>query len=296
MKRSSFIHALLGSALSVGLLVPWSADAALSSFNVCPALSPEVRAPAGVQVPKVCYSGFNCTIGMRGDWLDITNQVSFNRTPTTPSPPVSEWVKAEASIAARGDSIRASNSCVPVSQKDREGYVAVLLEEITTSGPATVTARRPAFNLNRTDADRVPVEVRDGTHFLHPIQRGDLTVRAGELRTIQLTGRGLQDVRVKPQPEPARMPSMVLQKNQQRVLPAVKRMADPSAAPPPPAEPVADAPRQRTTIVSKSYDRLSLQVTFLRSGTISLEDYLEFTVGDPAINRDLGWPSIQVTP
>ena len=32
---------------------------------------------------------------------------------------------------------------------------------------------------------------------------------------------------------------------------------------------------------------------FLRS---SLADYLEFTVGDPAINRDLGWPSIVVQP
>jgi hypothetical protein len=48
------------------------------------------------------------------------------------------------------------------------------------------------------------------------------------------------------------------------------------------------------SIVSKSYDRLSLQVNFDRQGTISLADYLEFTVGDPAINRDLGWPSIEV--
>lgn len=305
MKPTRLTHALLGSALSLGLLVPWSVHAALSDSKVCPALSPEVRAPAGVQVPEVCYSGFNCTVGMRGDWLDITNFVAMSFIPdqaTSAGPPPARtpqtpYASAEASIAARGTQIRALNTCVPVSQKDREGYVAVLLEEVKGSGRAGVLARRPALGVGRTDDDRVLIEVRDGTHFLHPIQRGDLTVRAGELKTIQLTGRGLQDVRVKPQPERAPPPSIVVQKNQPPVLPAVKRMTDPPAAPPPPpAEPVAEAPVQRTTIVSKTYDRLTLQVRFLRSGTIALDDYLEFTAGDPAINRDLGWPSIQVRP
>lgn len=288
MKSFRLIHVVLGSALSMAVLVPLPAQAALSDSKVCPKLSPEVSAPAGVQVPEVCYSGFNCTVGMRGDWLDITNSVRLTQgIPSAARVPVS----AEASIAARGDDIRASNSCVPVSQRDREGYVAVLLEEIKGAGGARVSAKRPAFAGIGTDSNIVDIEVRDGTHYLHPVQRAALTARVGEVKNIDLTGRGLQDLRIKLRPPTTTAIT---------VQPAATRKA---AA-------VANANLQRTatpqqllamqtptvSIVSKSYDRLSLKLNFDKQGTFSLADYLEFTVGDPAINRDLGWPSITVQP
>ncbi|MEP6906453.1 MAG: hypothetical protein ABI858_00505 [Pseudoxanthomonas sp.] len=289
MKISRLIHALLVGGLSMGLLLPWSAHAALSDSRVCPKLSPEISAPPGVQVPEVCYSGFNCTVGMRGDWLDITNKVGILYKSTPGSGEIA--LNAEVSIAARGDDIRASNACVPVSQRDREGYVAVLLEEIRGAGRAQVLASRPAFAGIGTDFNFVDIEVRDGTRYLHPVQRAALAARVGEVKTIELTGRGLQDLRIRIRPPTTTAITL---------KPAASRMA---AA-------VANANLQKTatpqqllaiqtptvSIISKSYDRLSLQVNFDRQGTISLADYLEFTVGDPAINRDLGWPSIVIRP
>ena len=175
---------MLGAALSMAMFSPSSAHAALSDSKVCPKLSPEVSAPPGVQAPEVCYSGFNCTVGMRGDWLDITNRVSMG---FTPGPITGQtYANAEASIAARGVEIRASNACVPVSQRDREGYVAVLLEEVKGAGKARVKASRPGLAGIGSDSDSVEIEVRDGTHYLHPVQRAALSARVGEVKTIDL--------------------------------------------------------------------------------------------------------------
>lgn len=289
MKRSRLIQVMLGGALSVAVLVPWSAQAALSDSKVCPKLSPEISAPAGVQIPEVCYSGFNCTVGMRGDWLDITNRVTMG--PTTVPTLQHAAANAEASIAARGTEIRASNACVPVSQRDREGYVAVLLEEIKGAGGARATAIRPGFAGIGTDFNSVDFEVRDGTHYLHPVQRAALGARVGEVKTIELTGRGLQDLRVRPRPAPTNTPAPAAKASVPRMASAIAGLRT-SMTP----QQLAALQMPAVSIVSKSYDRLSLQVNFDRQGTISLADYLEFTVGDPAINRDLGWPSIDVRP
>ena len=286
MKPSRLIHAALAAALSMAVLAPGSAQAALSDSKVCPKLSPEVSAPAGVQIPEVCYSGFNCTVGMRGDWLDITNEVRL--TPGIPSA-ARVQVSAESSIAARGDDIRASNSCVPVSQRDREGYVAVLLEEIKGAGGARVIAKRPAFAGIGTDSNIVDIEVRDGTHYLHPIQRAALTARVGEVKNIELTGRGLQDLRVRIRPPTANV--IAANPAASRMAASVANLRNTATQ-----QQLLSVQSLPVSIVSKSYDRLSLKVNFDRQGTLSLADYLEFTAGDPAINRDLGWPSIEVRP
>lgn len=289
MKPFRLIQAVLGGALSMVVLVPWTAYAALSDSKVCPKLSPEISAPPGVQVPEVCYSGFNCTVGMRGDWLDITNKVQIRGTF---DPTIGQMdANAKASIAARGDEIRASNACVPVSQKDREGYVAVLLEEVKGYGSARVTAFRPGLAGLGTDSNSVDIAVRDGTHYLHPVQGAALTARVGEVKTIDLTGRGLQDLRIKIRlpttagiaikPAATRMATVIANAN-------VRNTATPQQ--------LLAMQMPTVSIVSKSYDRLSLQVNFERQGIISLADYLEFTVGDPVINRDLGWPHIDVRP
>lgn len=287
MKNSRWMRTLL----AMSALIPWSAQAALSDSKVCPKLSPEVSAPAGVQVPEVCYSGFNCIVGMRGDWLDITNRVTMG--PTTVPTLQHAAANAEASIAARGTEIRASNACVPVSQRDREGYVAVLLEEVKGAGGARVAAIRPGFAGIGTDFNSVDFEVRDGTHFLHPVQRAALSARAGEAKTIELTGRGLQDLRARPRP-PATSPAATAP----TANPAIRRMAPAIAGVRSNLTPQQLAALQIpvVSIVSKTYDRVSVRVNFDRTGTVSLADYLEFAVGDPAINRDLGWPSIDVRP
>ena len=285
--RTRSTQTLLAVVLLALTLLPLSAHAALSDSRVCPKLSPEISVPAGVQIPEVCYSGFNCTVGMRGDWLDITNRVNMSNS----TPPTLEHAaaNAEASIAARGTEIRASNACVPVSQRDREGYVAVLLEELRGAGGARVTAYRPAFAGMGTDFNSVDIEVRDGTHYLHPVQRAALSARVGEVKTIDLTGRGLLDLRIKMRP-PTNNP-ITAKPITTRMPSAIAGVRSPATA-----QQMLAVQTLPVSIVSKSYDRLILQVSFDRQGRISLADYLEFTVGDPAINRDLGWPSIEVRP
>jgi len=285
--RARSIPTVLAVVLSALALLPWSAHAALSDSRVCPKLSPEISAPAGVRVPEVCYSGFNCTVGMRGDWLDITNRVTMG--PTTPPTPTHAAANAEASIAVRGTEIRASNACVPVSHRDREGYVAVLLEEVKGVGKARVTAIRPGFAGVGTDSNSVELEVRDGTHYLHPVQRAALGARVGEAKTIELTGRGLQDIRVKPRAA-ANVPAAP-RSGASRMPSTIANLRGPATV-----QQLLSLPAPAVSIVSRSYDRLSLQVNLDRQGTISLADYLEFSVGDPAINRDLGWPFIEVKP
>lgn len=297
MKPFRLIHAVLGGALSMAVLVPWTAHAAapLSGSKVCPRLDPEVVAPLGAQVPEVCYSGFNCMVGMRGDWLDITHLVEFKYLTGS----TSTIASALPSISERGNRIRASSSCVPVSQKDSEGYVAVLLEEVKGTGKARVTAKRRGFLGATIDGNSVDIKVRDGTHYLHPVQRASLPARVGVARTIDLTGRGLQDLRVKARPptttainaKPAasRMSAAAANLNARSTanldVRTTATLRQPLAVPTPPV-----------SIVSQSYDQLRLTVNLDKQGTFSLADYLEFTVGDPAINRDLGWPSIVVQP
>lgn len=296
MKNFRLNQTLQGAALSVTMFAPWSAHASLTSGRVCPSIELEISLPPGAQVPKGCYSGFNCTVGMRGDWLDITHRVEFSSLGIHNGGP---QPYARPSIAERGSSIRASNSCVGASQNDKEGYVAVLLEEVKGDGLARVTAKRRGFLGHGEDEDSVDFYVQDGIHFLHPVQRAALTARVGEVKIIDLTGRGLKDLRVKVRPptttantaKPAasRMAASVANVNARTAanldVRTTATLQQPLSVPTPPV-----------SIVSQSYDQLRLKVNFDKQGTFSLADYVEFTVGFPAINRDLGWPSITVQP
>ena len=279
MNHFSLSRAVIGTVLVIAAMAPLSAHADISRSKVCPKLSPEVSIPRGVEVPEVCYSGFNCTVGMRGDWLDITNRVGFypadRRLPT-----------ATQSIAERGTKVRATNTCVPASYKDREGYVAILLEEIKGTGWASAEAARNALP-SQPYFDVVRVEVRDGTHFLNPVQRTTLTARVGVVKTIEITGRGLRDLRVRAE----QMNQLPVTKTKPAAIGHVRDILNQR---PKPELPAATPTVPAVSIVSQSYDKATLKVNFDTAGTLSLADYLEFSVGDPAINRDLGWPEVQV--
>lgn len=296
MKNFRLNQVMLGAALSIGMFSPWSAHAALSDSKVCPSLFQEVIPPPGVEVPEVCYSGFNCMVGMRGDWLDITHEVKFDYLRDSTN---GQSASALPSISERGNRIRASSSCVPVSQKDSEGYVAVLLEEVKGTGKARVTAKRRGFLGATIDGNSVDIEVRDGTHYLHPVQRASLPARVGVDRTIDLTGRGLQDLRVKTRPLTST--AITAKPAASRIATAaanlnVRTTATPQQLLAMKTAPISAVQTPPVSIVSQSYDQIRLKVNFDKQGTLSLADYLEFTIGDPAINRDLGWPSIVVQP
>lgn len=277
MNHFSLSRAVIGSFFVIAAVAPWSAQAGLNDYKICPKLSPEVSVLRGVQVPEVCYSGFTCTVGMRGNWLDITNRVLFKPVELSAPPKL----EAEPSIAERGAKIRANNACVPVSNKDREGYVAVLVEEIKGSGAASIRAERNAPP-GQPWFDVVPLEVRDGSHFLNPVQPRTLNARVGVVTTIEITGRGLRDLIVRSKP-PGPRPAVG----------AIDRMTK-NIRKPATSEQMLALANPTVSIVSQSYDKAMLKVNFERAGTVSLGDYLQFSVGVPAINQDLGWPEVQV--
>jgi hypothetical protein len=61
-----------------------------------------------------------------------------------------------------------------------------------------------------------------------------------------------------------------------------------------PASSSAPAPLPDITIIGKTQTLLRLQINFKEQGIYSLGDYLEFADGEPPINADMGWPTIDV--
>lgn len=270
--------------------------------NVCPRFENQVELPAGRDVPDVCYAGFKCVVGMRGHWLDITDKVTLSQVPSRPLTFLSGSRYPRASIGEKGADVRARESCVPASNHSREGFVVVEIEDITVSGWLRVSASRMgALGLGR-DSDTVEVEFRDGRHFLHtlPNYGRSLTVTAGRPVDLQLTGRGLDKLRVKagvrqPFPETQRpvantrppagisgAAAAIRDAGSIRDLPAGARLVTLDPAP--------------FEILTARFDTAQVRVNILRAGTVDLGEYFEFADADPAINRDFGWPQVLVRP
>lgn len=279
-------------------LVPLTAWAGIRDKNVCPSLGNDVDVPAGRVVEDVCYSGFRCTVGLRGDWLDLTDRVSIGALqgqPFLPSYP-------RVSIGSAGADPQARDACVPPSNKTREGYVAIEVQDIAVTGGFKLTVHRPGMGGITRDSNEMLLTIRDGTRFFNPLATasGPASVPAGIERIVELRGRGLDNVRLKPgirQPfPPATSGSSVAPPrgtSLQSAAAGLRANVDVTAR-------SSQALSQMTfepapfEVVSARYDVVRLKVKILRPGLVSLGDYLEFAAGDPAINRDLGWPQIEV--
>ena len=148
--------------------------------------------------------------------------------------------------------------------------------------------------------------------------RDNLKARVGQTKTIEIAGLGLRTLRLKSQPlalayataSAARAPrlaataaAMRAQMDVQRStallsqMTTVRALANTGTSPPgatPTAPPSASAPE--VTLIGATPLMVRLQIKFDRQGIFSLGDYLEFTGGEPDINRDLGWPLIDVKP
>lgn len=274
--------------------------------NVCPRFENHVETPAGREVPDVCYAGFRCVVGLRGDWLDVTDRVSIGTT----SMDMPTFLSAQrrtprVSIGEAGADVRARESCVPPSRKSREGYVAIEVEDIAVTGWLRVTAARPGPLGVGRHQDGVDVEFRDGRHFLHtqPGYGRSFTVTAGRVVDLQLTGRGLDKLRVKAgvrQPFPvdsARSGTGTRAPGNAAAIAAMGRGGGGGVSRELPAGARAislePAPFE---IVSKRFDSATVRVNVLRDGSVDLGDYFEFADADPAINRDFGWPQLLVRP
>ncbi|PZO10152.1 MAG: hypothetical protein DCF27_03700 [Lysobacteraceae bacterium] len=266
-----------------------------------------VQIEAGRTIPDVCYTGFDCIAGLRGHWLDLTDTVLLHT-----DGPVYPGAKTRVSIAETGADIRAREQCVPPASKTRQGYVAIRLEDIVTPGNHILEVKRIGnIGLNR-HSDSIPLEIRNGGNFLNLSASGrqPFTAPAGQVRELDIAGRGLQQLRVK---AGVRQP-----------FPAAVSSPSPGAAPAPGSGTLAGRMAARVgngtaatlpvnaqqitfdpkpfEIVSARFDSVRIRVNVLRAGTVNLEDYFEFVppspgiVVTPAINNDFGWPRIEVQP
>ncbi len=298
-----------------------NARAEVRATEVCSDVFHRLNTPIGLPQTQLCYSGFNCRIGMRGDWLDVTTEVRFSML--APAPGMVHVLSASGSVEARGVDNN-SPLCVPHTGSMREGYVLIRVLDIRGAGRMRVIAKRPGPMGVGTHSDTVDFEIRDGSHYLQPFPERELNARVGQTKVIEITGEGVQDLRLKLQPvaqaytsaSAARAPRLAAMTAGLRTTSSVQTLANMQAAntvgalsttqsgtsptpvtPPaatPPAAPATPSPE--VTILGKTRIMVRLQVKFDRQGIFSLGDYLEFSAGDPAINRDIGWPLIDVKP
>lgn len=310
-----FVGALAGASVT-------DARAEVRASDVCSDVYNRLNAPIGLPQTQLCYSGFNCRIGMRGDWLDVTTEVEFVKT--TASPIMGGVLSAGGSVESRG----VDNNhplCVPHTGSMREGYILIRVVDIRGAGRMRVIAKRPGPMGVGTHSDSVDFEIRDGSHYLQPFPERELTARVGQTKVIEISGEGVENLRLKLHPVAqaftsagaARAPRLTAMSaglrapinaqtlaamqgaNTVRALSTTQSGTSPTPVVTPPVTTTptpSPAPTPEVTILGKTRLMVRLQVKFDRQGIFSLGDYLEFSAGDPSINRDLGWPLIDVKP
>lgn len=217
--------------LSVMFLIGSSALAAVRATTLCPR-------PSGIAgATGACFTGSRCVIGVRGDWLDLTDRASRVIAFLPPGQPIPRF---DIEVKGVDDS---GGPCVPATNRDREGFVRFSVTNVTT--PGVMRIRLSRWN----GFDTIDVPFRDGT-FLSPNLRADsTTARVNEAKTFNLRGFNL---------------------NQLQTL-------DPD-----------------DTILEQNVTSARVRMTFDQIGEASLETKLAFAGGEPELNRNFGWPVVDV--
>jgi hypothetical protein len=226
--------------------------------------------PSGLftEVPRMgsspggrCYSGHTCWVGVRGDWLDITDSTTILSGP-----------RASIRISEKGveDSGSLNGDCIPRSNKDREGYVRLALENISGSGTMRI-------RLNRAGgSDTINVEVLDGTTFVGTRIDGSAAADTGESKIYSLKGANLDRLRLK---QANRISGLTSNLGSAGTVSGISSR---------PTQLEADG------IVSSTETTARVRLTFSEAGTFSLENRLEFEGGEPPLNASLGWPEVHI--
>lgn len=150
-----------------------AADAAADTRikSVCPGL----RDFPVTNRPVKCFTSHTCRVGVRGDWLDLTDQATVVSGP-----------RASVRILATGVDEGASGNCIPRANKSREGYVSVLLTDIEGTGEMRIRLSRPAFG--GRDSDEITVDVLSGDAYLEP---RSYSAVVNQPKTLRLEGKSL---------------------------------------------------------------------------------------------------------
>jgi hypothetical protein len=246
-----------------------------------------------------CYSSqyFKCSLGVRGDWLDITDKVSIVSGPTATITITDKGADNKNSeYGSLGSGIVPK---VPPMNGGREGYVLLELKNISGPGTMRIKMERPAA-FGR-DSDFVSVSIKDGSFGLDPSQTVR-SVTAGHTKTIEIFGYGLNGISVKPgfKSQPASTASNNSQRIQSvagKVNSSVKDSVGQNLAS---AQSNMQLPPE-VKILSRESGVLSEKMTVefnLHNSTSSFDlntkDIFTFSKGVPPMNADKGWPIIHV--
>lgn len=248
-----------------------TAHAEVRATDVCPALggfSPSIASTSAVTDSGRCYSTHPCFVGLRGDWLDTTNtnQIARVSGPT-----------ATITFVEKGTE-RSTHGCIPGANKDREGFIKLRLEGISGTGTLRIKLPRPG------GSDTVDVIVRDGSTFL--MKTAHTGLRPGVTAERGFIGRNLDKLRIKPSTG-ASGSQLTLQRSTSAGVSNAQLSTSITAL------------RQPDAILNQTETSATIRLTYNTSGTFPLEDKLAFEGfegGEPALNRDFGWPTMLVSP
>lgn len=245
--------------LAVLCLLAGAAQGAVSSHRLCPELEPR----PGITAVNTCYVGVACVIGARGEGLSMTNEARVIVSATA--------AVSRAQVLATGaGASTAAALCVPPSARTGDGYVSVRLPLLQQAGDHVLNLQRPILFGISSENDALPFKVVASHGFLDPRQSAaSESARVGESKVFTFTGRNLAALRI-------------------RTDAAALRSERANAAAPSATDVQWMDPEQR---------QVRVRLTLHRAGQISTRELFEFIgSGESAVNRDLGWPVIQVLP
>ena len=242
-------------------LLAGSAHAAVSSHRLCPELEPR----PGITAANTCYVGVACVIGARGEGLSATDEA---RVIVSASAAV---LRAQVLAAGAGASTAAA-LCVPPSAGAGDEHVSVRLPLLQQAGDHLLQLQRPILFGISSENDVLPFKVVASHGFLDPRQSAaSESARQGESKVFTFTGRNLAALRI-------RTDAAALRSD-----PASSSQGKPSAT--------------DLQWMDPDQKQVRVRLTLYRAGQISTREIFEFIgSGESAVNRDLGWPVIQVQP
>lgn len=243
--------------LAVLCLYVMQAQGAVSSHRLCP----EIEARPGSAAISTCYVGVPCIIGVRGDGLSDTNDTRVTV--------VANAAVLRAQMLASGTGSPAVAAlCVPPSQRSGDDYVSVRVPALQQAGDHLLQMQRPLLFGIASESESLPFKVIASHGFLNPRQvAASESARVGEAQTFTFTGRNLAALRI-------RTNAAVLQSSRQER---------------------ATANTPDVQWMDPEQTQVRVRLTLYRTGAVSTREIFEFIgIGESVVNRQLGWPVIQV--
>ena len=233
---------------------------AISGHRLCAELEPR----PGTAAADTCYVGVPCVIGVRGDGVSATDEA---RVVVSASSAV---LRAQVLASGAGSS-KVAALCVPPSARAGEEHVSIRLPLLQQAGDHVLHLQRPILFGISSQSDLLPFKVVASHGFLDPRQSAaSESARQGEAKVFTFTGRNLAALRIR---------------------------TDAAALRPARSDAASGPASTDLQWMDPEQKQVRVRLTLYRAGQVSTQEIFEFIgSGESAVNRDLGWPVIQVQP